>query len=295
MWSSLAKPFSLQMEWRVSSIGILTNVNSVVAGNRVANSSRNLAKSMMRMSSGMRVNSAADDAAGMAIATGLKATTRSIQQAQRNANDGVAMLQTAESAYGNVSDILIRMRELAVQAGNDTLTDTDRGFLDTEYQNLISEVDRISAVTEYNGINLLDGTAGDGSGAVTFQIGSANDSNAQLQVTLSQVDSTAVKVNGGDITSLANAQTALDNIDAGLEAVSTERSTVGAAVNQLTWASESLGTTNENLSQALSNVRDVDIAAESAAFTSNQVIMQAGVSMLAQANQLPNLALRLIG
>lgn len=279
----------------MSSIGILTNVNSIVAGNRVATTSRNLQTSMERLSSGMRVNSAADDAAGMSVATGLEATTRSLQQAQRNANDGAAMLQTAESAYGNVADILIRMRELAVQAGNDTLTDTDRGFLDTEFSQLVAEVDRISAVTEYNGINLLDGTAGDGAGAVTLQIGSRNTADNQLSVTLQAVDSTFVKVNAAKVATLADAQAALDSIDSGLEELSTERSTVGAAINQLSWASESLGTANENLSQALSQVRDVDIASESAKFTSNQVLLNAGVSMLAQANGLPNMALRLIG
>lgn len=277
------------------SIGILTNQSSISAARNLAISSRELGKSTGKLSSGLRIQSASDDAAGMAVATGFRAITRSQVQAQRNANDGVAMLQTAESAYGSVADILIRMRELSVQAANDTLTDTDRSFLDTEYQQLITEVDRIAAVTEYNGILVLDGTAGDGAGLTTFQIGVRNNAgNDQLEVQLDAMDSTLVKINGTDIAVLANAQGAIDSIDSGLEQLSTRRSTLGAAINQLTLAADSLGVAHENLSGALGQIRDVDITTESARFAGQNVLMQSGVAMLAQANQQPNLALNLL-
>jgi flagellin len=272
------------------SIGILTNVSSISAANRVSVTSRNMARSMERLSSGMRINSAADDAAGVAVATGLEATTRSLQQAQRNANDAAAMLQTVEGAYGNVSDVMIRMRELAVQAANDTLTDSDRTNLNTEFTQLVSEIDRISEVTEFNGTSLMNAA-----NTFTFQVGSKNDANHQLKVDLVQVDAAFLKVDAAKIETLADAQAALDSIDEGLVELNEERAVVGANINQLTWAADSLGVSNENLSRALAQIRDVDIAQESANFTSQQVLMQAGVSMLSQANAQPNLALRLLG
>jgi flagellin len=271
-------------------IGILTNVASINASRNLSTTSRELGMSMNKLSSGLRITGAADDAAGIAVATGFEATTRSQVQAQRNANDGAAMLQTAEGAYGQIADIMIRMRELAVQASNDTLTDSDRGYLNTEFTQLVAEIDRVSAVTEFNGLGLLDAA-----NTYTYQIGTDNDTNHQLKVDLVQVNAAFVKVDAAKVETLADAQAALDSIDEGLVELNEERAVVGASINQLTWASDSLGVANENLSRALSQIRDVDIARESANFASRNVLMQSGVAMLAQANQQPNLALRLLG
>lgn len=271
-------------------IGVLTNMGSIRGTRQLGLTSRKLQNSMAKLSSGLRVRSAADDAAGMAVATNFMAQTRSQVQAQRNANDAVALLQTAESAFGTIADIMIRMRELGVQAANDTYTDTDRAYLDTEFQQLVSEVDRISAVAEFNGITLLDTAQ-----TLTFQVGIMNTGNDQITVGLQQVNSTFLKVNGGTLATAGDAQNIIDAVDEGLQALSTERSVLGATINQLTWASDSVGVAHENLTQALSQIRDVDITTESATYTGQNILMQSGVSMLAQANQLPNLALQLLG
>lgn len=275
------------------SFGILTNLNSIGAANKVANTSNQISRTMTRLSTGMRINSAADDAAGVAIASRLEMKTRSITQAERNASDSASLLQTAESAYGTVSDVLTRMRELAVQASNGTLTDTDRTNLNTEFSQLQGEIDRISNVTEFNGIGLLDGSQA----TFSFQVGTENTADNRLKVKVAKIDGAALKVDTGSakIDSLTDAQGAIGAVDDALDTLNTERATVGAAINQLEWARESLGEQFGNASQALSQVRDADIAAESANFASQQVVMQAGVSMLSQANQLPNLALRLLG
>lgn len=270
-------------------IGILTNLSSINANRHMSVTSRQLQASIAKLSSGMRITSAADDAAGVAVSTGFEAITRSQMVAQRNANDAVAMLQTAESAYDTVADVMIRMRELAIQASNDTLTATDRTYLDTEFQQLVSEIGRISNVTDFNGIQMLASDS-----TYTFQVGVRNSADDVLKVKLQKLDTTFVKVNAAKVGAITDAQTALTNIDAGLEALNTERASIGAAINQLTWSSESLGTQYENLSQALSQIRDVDITQESARLSGYQVLMQAGVSMLAQANQSPQLALRLL-
>ena len=277
-------------------IGIQTNVASLNAQKNLAVTSRNLGDSISRLSSGFRINSAADDAAGVAVASSLNATVRGFQQAQRNANDGIAMLQTAEGSYQAISDIMTRMRELAVQSSNDSLTDTERAYLDTEFQALFTEVDRIAAVTEYNNIALLNGDGAGGPLTLTFQIGARNTANDQLLVNLNPQD-TATLFAGAipDVTTLGNAQTSIDSIDAAFNTLATDRAGLGANINQLTAAVDNLGSTIENLSAAKSQIQDADVSKESATFTKNQVLMQAGVSMLAQANAQPNLALRLLG
>tara|TARA_B100000683_G_scaffold256080_1_gene276269 strand:+ start:586 stop:1290 length:705 start_codon:yes stop_codon:yes gene_type:complete len=234
----------------------------------------------------------------MAVATGLRAQIGGYQQASRNANDAVAILQTAEGAYNTVGDNLMRMRELAVQAASDGLTDAERQYIKTEFQDIQDDIDRISNVTEYNGTKLLDGTAGS-AGLMTFQVGTRNTSNDQITITLKDVDTSASSLNvvkgTVGVSSLAQAQSAIASIDDAIDFLSTQRTEIGSKLNKLDNAVTNLGTTIQNLSQATSQIRDVDIASESAAFASAQVLQQAGVSMLAQANQLPNLALRLVG
>jgi len=272
----------------------MTNVGSITAQTNMGKTSRMMQSAIGKLSSGLRIQSAADDAAGIAVSENLRAQNRGYQQALRNANDGVNIMQTAESAYQSVSDILVRMRELAVQASSDGLTDNERGYLDTEFNDLVGEIDRIAAVTEYNGIKLLDGTAGTG-GTMTFQVGTRNSTDDRIQSTLNSQDATALGVNGSGVDTLVNAQSTIDDIDTALNDLATDRAEIGATINQLSGAVDHLGTTIENISAANSQIRDVDVASESANFAKSQVLQQAAVAMLAQANAQPNLALRLLG
>lgn len=283
-------------------INIQTNVGAINVQRNLAITSRNLQRSISRLSSGIRVQSAADDPAGIAISEGLNKTIRGFKQAQRNANDAIAMLQTAEGAYKTVSDLLTRMRELAVQSANDSLTDGERTFVDTEYQALVAEIDRVSAVTEYNGITLLDGGPAGAGALLTFQIGARTDTggtpNNILEVTLNAQDSgTLFSAAGsaGDVGTLISSQTAITDIDTAFTKLATDRSSLGANINKLTSAVDNLAVTIENLSAAKSQIKDADVTQESAGFTKNQVLMQAGVAMLAQANSTPNYALQLLG
>ena len=218
----------------------------------------------------------------------------------RNANDAIAILQTAEAAYNTVADNLMRMRDLAVQSANDGLTDKERAYIKTEFQDIQDDIDRISDVTEYNGIKLLDGTAGAGkSGTMTFQVGTRDSDNDRIKITLKDIDTDSGSLNVGKksttVDNLASAQAAITEIDKAIDFLSTERTQIGSKLNKLGNAVTNLGHTVENLSEANSQIRDVDMASESAAFASAQVLQQAGVAMLSQANSLPNLALRLLG
>jgi len=246
-----------------------------------------------RLSSGLRVQSAADDAAGLAVSENMRAQLKGFEQAMRNANDGISILQTAESAYQSISDTLIRMRELAVEAASDSLSNTERGFLDTEFQDLIVEITRISDVTEFNGIQLLDGTAGT-AGTMTFQVGTRNTVNDRVTVTLTDQDSSALGIDTSAVSTLAGAQAAIEEIDVAMEELNTDRSSLGATISSLSVAVDNLATTVENYGASVGVIRDADIGAESAEFARQQVLQQAGVAMLAQANTLPNLALRLL-
>ncbi|MEZ4265428.1 MAG: flagellin [Myxococcota bacterium] len=275
-------------------MAIMTNVGSMSAQNNLVHTGSMMSKSISRLSSGLRVQSAADDAAGMAVSENMRAQLRGFQQALRNANDGVSVLQTGESGYQSISDMLVRMRELAVQSSTDSLSDTERAYLNTEFTDLSSEIDRVSNTVEYNGIHLLDGTAGT-AGTLTFQVGTRNSADDRITIALQDIDSTALGVNASSVDTLTNSQTAIDDIDAALDTLSTRRSSLGAAINQLTQASTHLGRTAENYGAAVGQIRDTDVAAESANFAKAQVLQQAGVAMLAQANSTPQLALRLLG
>lgn len=275
-------------------LAINTNLGSITAQKNLAASSGALQTAIERLSSGLRLNSSADDAAGMAVSTGLRAQLGGYQQASRNAQDAVAIMNTAEGGLATISETLIRMRELAVQSASDGVTDTERAYIETEFDDLKAEIDRISKVTEYNGLKLLDGTAGSG-GAVVFQVGTRNSSNDQIGVTLKAMDAAVLSVDGGvSVSSLAAAQTAITAVDAGIATLSSHRATIGSTINTLEGAVSNLGNTIQNVSHSVSVIRDADLAAESAAFASAMVLQQAGVAMLAQANQAPNLALRLL-
>jgi len=254
-----------------------------------------LNRSITRLSSGLKINSAADDAAGIAVSEGLRAQIRGFDQAIENANDGIAILQTTEGSYNSISDLLIRMRELAVQAANDSLTNKERGYLSTEFEDLTTELTRISDVSEYNGVKLLDGTAGDGAGNLVFQIGTRNTVNDQIPVALKDQDATSLGVDVLAIDALANAQASITGIDTALDALATDRATLGSKINELNVTVDNLALTVENLSAANSQIRDADVSKESAEFTKYNVLMQSGVAMLSQANGVPQMALKLLG
>ena len=271
---------------------INTNVPSLVAQRNLGNSQKAQAKAMERLSTGMRINRASDDSTGLAMSEKFKAEIRSLGQAKRNAGDGISMLQTAESALETVGDTLIRLRELAVGAANGTLTDTQRLSSHQEFTALRAEIDRVAGVTKFAGITLLDGSAN-----VDFQVGKDSGGNNVINVTIADAQTTAL---GGDISTLsvstaAKAGTTLAALDTAISDVTSSRATIGAGHNRLMSAITNLETTIENLSAANSAIREIDVASETAELTRTQILMQAGVSVLAQANQAPQMALSLIG
>ena len=277
-------------------LAINTNVGSLTAQRNLQKTARGLHQSISRLSSGTRVNSAADNAAGMAVSENMRAQLKGFQQAMKNANDGVAVLQTAESGYQSISDLLVRMRELAVQSANDSVSDTERGYLDTEFQDLISEIDRISNVVEYNGINLLDGTSGSaGDGTMVFQVGTRDSADDRIQIKLQTQNASALAVDTDAINTQVAAQSAITAIDEALELLSTDRAQIGSTINTLNVAVDGLASSIENYGNAMSQIKDTDMAEESSAFSKNNVLQQAGVAMLSQANQTPNLVMRLLG
>jgi len=276
-----------------TALAIMTNSGSLTAQNNLLKTTKAMNKSIGRLSSGLRVTSASDDAAGLAVSENMRAQLRGFQQAMRNANDGVAIVQTAEAAYQSISDTLVRMRELAVEASNDSISDTERGFLDEEFQDLIGEIDRISNVTEFNGIQLLDGSAGSG-GTLTFQVGTRNSTNDRITVSMEAQAASDLGVDSSAVDVISNAQGSIDEIDTALESLNTDRASLGATINSLSLSVNNLSATVENYGNAVGNIRDTDIGSESAEFSKQQVLQQAGVAMLSQANALPNLALRLL-
>jgi len=232
----------------------------------------------------------------MAVSENMRAQLKGFQQAMRNANDGVAVLQTTESGYQSVSDLLIRMRELAVQSANDSVSDTERGYLNTEFQDLIAEIDRVSSVVEYNGIQLLDGTAGSaGDGNMVFQVGTRNSADDRITIKLEVQDASALGVDTDAVASQSSSQSAIGSIDLALEALSTDRAQIGSTINTLNVAVDGLSSSIENYGNAMSQIKDTDMAEESSNFSKSNVLQQAGVAMLSQANSTPNLVLRLLG
>jgi len=273
-------------------ININTNVASEQVQKNLLGNQARLQSSFARLSSGLRINTAKDDAAGLAISESLKSQIRSFNVAERNAGDGISMAQTAEGSLGEVHDILGRMRELAVQASNGPLTADDRDFVQTEFSSLQKEITRIQGSAKFNGKVLLGATAN----TITLQVGLDAVSSDQIQVqlggvSLSDITASATLLSGS---TTDNALAALSTIDSAIGNVSTARSTFGSAMNRLEVAQSSIQTMRLNLSSANSRIRDVDVASETASLSRNQVLTQAGISVLAQANQLPQLAFGLL-
>jgi flagellin len=274
---------------------INTNIASVNAQRNLYNTTNSLQRSMEKLSSGLRINRAGDDAAGLAISEALKSDIRALEQASRNAADGISMLQTAEGALDEVSNIIVRLRELAEQSASETIGSDERGYLDGEFQALLAEITRISDTTEFNGKIMLDGTAG----TLDVQVGIGTTSASQVSLDLSTdmdaaglgLTASTVNIAGTDNTA---ALAAITNIVAATGTISAKRADFGAVQNRLEATIRNIGMSVENLKAANSRIRDVDVAAETSNFTALQILQQAGVSVLAQANQTSQLGILLL-
>jgi flagellin len=280
----------------MAGISLQTNVTSINAQRVSRKTSVALSTSMERLSSGFRINSAQDDAAGLGISERLRAQIRGLKQASRNANDALSVTQTAEGVMSEVSNILIRMRELSVQASSDSVTNTERGYINTEFLELKSEVNRLVKSTKFNGLTLLDGTFTNKDFQIGFEKGDSTDT--VIQVSIGNVGATGLGIDTSANASLStktSAQTSMTSLDTAIDSLNSARATIGAKGNRLLSAAAAVDVTVENLASANSRIRDADIALETSNFSRAQVLMQAGVSMLSQANAQPQLALRLLG
>ncbi|MBL8910935.1 MAG: flagellin FliC [Archangium sp.] len=274
------------------SFSIRTNVGSLNAQRNLFNSTDMLESSYSRLSSGFRITKAGDDAAGLGISVNLTAQIRSFNQGNRNAQDAVSLIQTAEANLNQTTELLTRMRELAMQSASSSVGNVERGYIQTENSALITEINRIANAAEFNGQALLNTAAT----TLTFQVGIRNVA-ANDQIGVSTIDATAATLGVAalDLSTQAGAQAALATIDAGISAVSLARSAFGAAGNRLASVIQTIQQSSESLSAANSRIRDVDVAEETSKMARTQVMMQAGVSILAQANQAPQVALKLLG
>jgi flagellin len=273
---------------------IATNVASLNAQKSLVGTQRSANQSLARLSSGYRINQAADDAAGLAISENLKGQIRGLRQANRNANDGISLVQVAEGGLNEVSNMLIRLRELSVQASSDTIGDTERKFLDVEYQQLKSEIQRITEVTRFNGRDLLNGTGG----LIDIQVGTNNDpfkDRISFNASAANASLDALGMTAEQLATKESSQTSMDVIDRALVSVNAIRANFGAMQNRLQSTIQNLAVADENLSAANSRIRDTDVAAESAELVRNNILMQAGVSVLGQANNMQQVALKLLG
>lgn len=273
---------------------VTTNISAINAQRNLIGSQRLVNSSMAQLASGSRINKAADDAAGLAISENLKAQIRSAGQAQRNTNDGISMVQTAEGGLNEIGNIIVRLRELGIQAASDTVGQTERGFLDKETQQLKSEIGRIASVTTWGTTKLLDGSTP----KFDFQVGLFNNAEEdRISFDSSENVATidALSLSGLDYTTKEGAQTSLTALDSAQTLVNGYRANLGAIQNRLTSTADNLGVSMENLSSANSRIRDTDVAQASSEMTRNNILMQAGTSTLAQANQTNQLALKLIG
>lgn len=274
---------------------INTNVPSLVAQRNLRATRGNLDRTLERLSSGSRINRAGDDAAGLAISESLRAQIRGIGQAERNAQDGISLVQVAESAMGEVSNILIRMRELGVQASSDTVGPNERRFLDTEFQQLLQEIDRIANATEFNGVPLLNGSAS----TFEVQVGTRNNPNIDrirlFDSSSADINSVALGINLATVADKTSAQNTLSSLDSALSSITAIRAEFGAMQNRLQTVINSITVSKENLSAANSRIRDADMAEETTELTKNQILMQSGVAVLAQSNATAKSALSLLG
>lgn len=279
---------------------INTNINSLVTQNALVRNNRSLSTSMEQLSTGKRINSAADDAAGLAISNKMTAQIRGLNQAVRNANDGISLMQTAEGATTEITNMLQRMRELAVQASNDTYTSFDRSALNAEVTALKSEITRIADNTEWNGMKLF--TAANASaggigvaGLVTLQLGVDGTSNDRITVQLNDIDSTVLGIASISLATNSGATAALASLDTAISTIDNDRARFGATINRLTYATDNLSSVSQNTTASRSRILDTDYAKASSELARTQIIQQAATAILAQANQSQQSVLKLLG
>jgi len=277
---------------------INTNVSALMAQNAMTKNARSMSTTMEQLSTGTRVNSAKDDAAGLAIGQNMTAQVRGLNQAVRNLNDGVNLLQTAEGALNETTNMLQRMRELAVQSASGTYSNTQRSYLQTEFSALNSQIDKISSETTWNGYTVLTGTTG-GTTTGTFSFQSGQTSGQTIDVALGSMGTsglglTATASTGVSISSAASASATIAYIDSAINTVNSQRATIGAAINRMTYAADNVTNISSNISASRSSIMDTDYAAASTALSKNQIIQQAATAMLAQANQQPQSVLSLL-
>ena len=283
-------------------VRIFNNIPSLTAQRILGVNNNRLSLSVERISSGIRINRAADDAAGLAISVGLRSDVRALRQAVRNAGDGISLLNVTEGALNEQSGILIRLRELASQAATGTVGSTERATIQLEFSALRSELDRISATTEFNGLKLIDGNLASGVSATShtlIQIGIDSTENSRInlntQLDLTSIDSTQLAIHNLSVTASAEALTSLDKINDAIGSITASRGKVGAVQNRLTRSIANLSVSVENLTAAESSIRDADIAEEVAELTRNQILVQTATAMVGQANLIPQSVLQLLG
>lgn len=274
---------------------IATNISSITSQRHLGNTRRLLNKSFERLASGYRINRAGDDAAGLAISEKLRAKTQGLIQAQRNANDGVSLLQVAEGGLQEIQNILVRLRELGVQSASDTIGPQERRYLDEEYQSLKEEIDRIANSTDFNGTYLLDGTGG----TMDFQVNTGGQNLLgvdRISFDAYRMDAKTAKLGLDELSMLDkhSSQRSLGKVDSAIEEISSIRGELGALDSRLNSTINNLSISIENLSAARSRIKDVDIASETAEMTQQNIMMQAGISVLTQANSIPKMALQLL-
>ncbi len=273
---------------------IATNITSLNAQNTLARSTRNIEKSMAQLASGSRITKAADDAAGLSISENFKSQIRSLKQANRNASDGISLVQVAEGGLNEISNIVTRLRELAIQAASDTVSDVERGFVNKEVQQLVNESERIALSTTFGKTQLLDGSAG----TFDFQVGALNDDfNDRISFDAAENVATTSElgIDSLDFSEKGSAQEALETLDAAQTTVSSYRANLGALQNRLISTTDNLGVQVENLSAANSRIRDTDVADATSNMVKSNILLQASTATLSQANQIPQNALRLLG
>ena len=283
-------------------VRIFNNIPSLTAQRILGVNNNRLALSVERISSGIRINRAADDAAGLAISEGLRSDIRALRQAVRNASDGISLMNVTEGALNEQSGILIRLRELASQAATGTVGSTERQTIQLEFTALRSELDRISATTEFNGQKLIDGNLASGiaiNSHTLIQIGLDSSANSRIdlntQINLASIDSTQLEIHNLSVTASSEALTALDKISEAIASITASRGKVGAVQNRLTRSIANLSVSVENLTAAESSIRDADIAEEVAELTRNQILVQTATAMVGQANLIPQSVLQLLG
>jgi flagellin len=271
-----------------------TNIASMAAQRHLVRTSSDEAKVFARLASGNRITSAGDDAAGLSISENLHAQVRSLKQAERNANDGISFVQVAEGGLSEIGNILTRLRELSIQASSDTIGDRERGFIDKEYQSLKAEIDRIANVTNFNGTPLLNGEANKDN--LEFQVGARNNDADRIPFSVKDYDVRVDRlgISGINAESIGSARDSIDKLDEAIASVTGARAGLGAMQNKLVSTTNTLAIAKENLANARSRIADADIAEEATMMAQKQILRQAGVSVLAQANSAPQMALKLL-